>query len=221
MRLVLADDHDIVRRGLRALLQNEPGIEIVGEASDGREALNLCQTLQPDLAILDIAMPQLNGIEVAAQAIRHNPQLRVIMLSMHAHESYVIRSLTAGAKGYLLKDATEEDLVPAVRAVSQGRSFFSPAISHILAEDYVRYLQQSGQEDSYSLLTDREKEILQLLAEGRSNKEVASLLGIGLSTVETHRANTMQKLALHNTAELVLYAVRKGIVQSTTDREAR
>ena len=213
MRLVLADDHDIVRRGLRALLQNEPGIEIVGEASDGREALNLCQTLQPDLAILDIAMPQLNGIEVAAQAIRHNPQLRVIMLSMHAHESYVIRSLTAGAKGYLLKDATEEDLVPAVRAVSQGRSFFSPAISHILAEDYVRYLQQSGQEDSYSLLTDREKEILQLLAEGRSNKEVASLLGIGLSTVETHRAKTMQKLALHNTAELVLYAVRKGIVQ--------
>lgn len=221
MRLVLADDHDIVRRGLRALLQDEPGIEIVGEASDGREALNLCQTLQPDLAILDIAMPQLNGIEVAAQAIRHNPQLRVIMLSMHAHESYVIRSLTAGAKGYLLKDATEEDLVPAVRAVSQGRSFFSPAISQILAEDYVRYLQQSGQEDSYSLLTDREKEILQLLAEGRSNKEVASLLGIGLSTVETHRAKTMQKLALHNTAELVLYAVRKGIVQSTTDREAR
>jgi DNA-binding NarL/FixJ family response regulator len=198
---------------LRALLQDEPGIEIVGEASDGREALNLCEALEPDLAILDIAMPQLNGIEVAGQAIRHNPQLRVVMLSMHAHESYVIRALTAGAKGYLLKDATEEDLLPAVRAVSQGRSFFSPAISQILAEDYVRYLQQSGQEDSYSLLTGREKEILQLLAEGRSNKEVASLLGIGQSTVETHRAKTMQKLALHNTAELVLYAVRKGIVQ--------
>ena len=213
MRLVLADDHDIVRRGLRALLQEEPGIEIVGEAGDGREALNLCQTLEPDLAILDVAMPQLNGIEVAAQAIRHNPRLRVVMLSMHAHESYIIRALTAGAKGYLLKDATEEDLIPAVRAVSQGRSFFSPAISQILAEDYVRYLQQSGQEDSYSLLTDREKEILQLLAEGRSNKEVAALLGIGLSTVETHRAKVMQKLTLHNTAELVLYAVRKGIVQ--------
>jgi DNA-binding NarL/FixJ family response regulator len=213
LRLILADDHDIVRRGLRALLQDEPGIEIVGEASDGREALNLCEALEPDLAILDIAMPQLNGIEVAGQAIRHNPQLRVVMLSMHAHESYVIRALTAGAKGYLLKDATEEDLLPAVRAVSQGRSFFSPAISQILAEDYVRYLQQSGQEDSYSLLTGREKEILQLLAEGRSNKEVASLLGIGQSTVETHRAKTMQKLALHNTAELVLYAVRKGIVQ--------
>lgn len=213
MRLVLADDHDIVRRGLRALLQEEPGLEIIGEAGDGRAALNLCQTLEPDLAILDVAMPQLNGIEVAAQAIRHNPRLRVVMLSMHAHESYIIRALTAGAKGYLLKDATEEDLIPAVRAVSQGRSFFSPAISQILAEDYVRYLQQSGQEDSYALLTDREKEILQLLAEGRSNKEVAALLGIGLSTVETHRAKIMQKLTLHNTAELVLYAVRKGIVQ--------
>ena len=213
MRVVLADDHDIVRRGLRALLQNEPGVDVVGEASDGREALDLCQELQPDLAILDIAMPQLNGIEVAAQAIRHNPRLRVVMLSMYAHESYIIRALTAGAKAYLLKDTTEEDLIPAVRAVTQGRSFFSPAISQILAEDYVRYLQQSGQEDSYALLTDREKQVLQLLAEGRSNKDVASLLGIGLSTVETHRANIMQKLALHNTAELVLYAVRKGIVQ--------
>jgi DNA-binding NarL/FixJ family response regulator len=210
---VLADDHDIVRRGLRALLEDEPGIEIVGEASDGREALHLCETLSPDMAILDIAMPQLNGIEVAAQALKHNPALRVVILSMHAHESYVIRALTAGAKAYLLKDATTDDLLPAVRAVSHGRSFFSPAISQILAEDYVRHLQQSGQEDSYSLLTDREKEVLQLLAEGKSNKEVATMLGIGLSTVETHRAKVMQKLALHNTAELVLYAVRKGIVQ--------
>jgi DNA-binding NarL/FixJ family response regulator len=198
---------------LRALLQDEPGLEIVGEASDGREALSLCEALEPDLAILDVAMPQLNGIEVASQAIKSNPALRVVMLSMHAHESYIIRALTAGAKGYLLKDTTEEDLLPAVRAVSQGRSFFSPAISQILAEDYVRYLQQSGQEDSYALLTGREKEILQLLAEGRSNKEVASTLGIGISTVETHRAKIMQKLALHNTAELVLYAVRKGIVR--------
>jgi DNA-binding NarL/FixJ family response regulator len=158
-------------------------------------------------------MPQLNGIEVAAQAIRQNPRLRVVVLSMYAHESYIIRALTAGVRAYLLKDTTEEDLIPAVRAVSQGRSFFSPAISQILAEDYVRYLQQSGQEDSYALLTDREKEVLQLLAEGKSNKDVAAVLGIGLSTVETHRANIMQKLALHNTAELVLYAVRKGIVR--------
>jgi len=213
LRIVLADDHDIVRRGLRALLEEQGDIEIVGEASDGREALNLCGSLAPDLAILDIAMPQLNGIEVASQAIKQNPLLKVVMLSMYAHESYIIRALMAGAKGYLLKDTTEEDLIPAVRAASQGRSFFSPAISQLLAEDYVLYLQQSGQEDSYTLLTDREKEILQLLAEGRSNKDVANLLGIGVSAVETHRAKMMQKLALHNTAELVLYAVRKGIVQ--------
>ncbi len=197
---------------MRTLLEEEAGIEIVGEARDGREALDLCETLRPDLAILDIAMPQLNGIEVASQALKQNPLLRVIMLSMYAHESYIIRALMAGAKGYLLKDAAEEDLLPAVRAVSQDRSFFSPAISKLLAEDYVRYLQQSGQEDSYRLLTDREKEILQLLAEGKSNKESASILNIGVSTVETHRGKMMQKLGLHNTAELVLYAVRKGIV---------
>lgn len=212
MRVVLADDHSIVRRGMRALLEEESGVEIVGEARDGREALDLCESLRPDLAILDIAMPQLNGIEVASQALKQNPQLRVIILSMYAHESYIIRALMAGAKAYLLKEAAEEDLLPAVRAVSQDRSFFSPAIAKLLAEDYVRYLQQSGQEDSYRLLTDREKEILQLLAEGRSNKEAASILNIGVSTVETHRAKMMQKLALHNTAELVLYAVRKGIV---------
>ena len=210
---VLADDHGIVRRGLSALLSAESDVEIVGEASDGREALHLCETLEPDMAILDIAMPQLNGIEVAAQAIKHNPALKVIMLSMSAHESYVIRALVAGAKGYLLKDAADEDLGPAVRAVARGRSFFSPAISQLLAEDYVRYLQQSGQQDSYCLLTEREKEVLQLLAEGKSNKDVASILIIGVSTVESHRAKVMSKLGLHNTAELVLYAVRKGLVR--------
>jgi DNA-binding NarL/FixJ family response regulator len=157
-------------------------------------------------------MPQLNGIEVTAQALKQLPRLKVIMLSMYADESYVLRALMAGAKGYLLKEATEEDLLPAVRAVAAGKSFFSPAISSVLLEDYVRQLQQRGLEDSYHLLTDREKEVLQLLAEGRSNKEVAQLLDVGLSTVETHRANLMQKLGLHNTAEIVLYAVRKGII---------
>jgi two-component system, NarL family, response regulator NreC len=163
--------------------------------------------------ILDISMPELNGIEAAAQLHKTNPHLKVVMMSMYAHESYIIRSLMSGAKGYILKDATEEDLVPAVRAAMQGRSFFSPVVTQILTEDYVRHLQQSGQTDSHSLLTDREKEILQLLAEGRSNKEVASTLGVALSTVETHRANMMQKLGLRNTAEIVLYAVRKGIVR--------
>lgn len=212
MRVLLADDHGIVRRGMKALLENESDIEVAGEAADGREALKLCLSLNPDLAIVDIAMPQLNGIDVTAQALKQLPKLKVIMLSMYADESYVLRALMAGARGYLLKEATEEDLVPAVRAVAAGKSFFSPAISSILLEDYVRQLQQRGLEDSYHLLTDREKEVLQLLAEGRSNKEVAQLLDVGLSTVETHRANLMQKLNLHNTAEIVLYAVRKGII---------
>jgi DNA-binding NarL/FixJ family response regulator len=212
LRVLLADDHGIVRRGMKALLENESDIEVAGEAADGREALKLCLSLDPDVAIVDIAMPQLNGIEVTAQALKQLPRLRVIMLSMYADESYVLRALMAGAKGYLLKEATEEDLLPAVRAVAAGKSFFSPAISSVLLEDYVRQLQQRGLEDSYHLLTDREKEVLQLLAEGRSNKEVAQLLDVGLSTVETHRANLMQKLGLHNTAEIVLYAVRKGII---------
>jgi DNA-binding NarL/FixJ family response regulator len=197
---------------MKALLENESDIEVAGEAADGREALKLCLSLDPDVAIVDIAMPQLNGIEVTAQALKQLPRLKVIMLSMYADESYVLRALMAGAKGYLLKEATEEDLLPAVRAVAAGKSFFSPAISSVLLEDYVRQLQQRGLEDSYHLLTDREKEVLQLLAEGRSNKEVAQLLDVGLSTVETHRANLMQKLGLHNTAEIVLYAVRKGII---------
>lgn len=212
MRILLADDHGIVRRGLRSLLESETGVEVVGEASDGREALRLLGTLKPDIAILDVAMPMLNGIEVTAQATKVDPDLKVIILSMHADESYIVRSLTAGAKAYLLKEATEDDLLPAVRAVALGRSFFSPAISKILLNDYIRHLKQRGLEDSYDALTDREKEVLQLLAEGKTNKEVAGVLNLGLSTVETHRLKLMQKLGVHNTAELVLYAVRKGII---------
>lgn len=204
MRVLLADDHGIVRRGMRALLELEPGIEVVGEAGDGLETLRLCESLRPEVAILDIAMPSLNGIEVATRALKNDPSLKVIILSMHVDESYVVRALMAGAKGYLLKEATEEDLLPAVRAVAAGKSFFSPAVSRLLLEDYVRQLKQRGLEDSYHLLTDREREVLQLLAEGRSNKEVATVLGVGVSTVETHRANLMQKLSLRNTAEIVL-----------------
>ncbi|HEU0119370.1 MAG TPA: response regulator transcription factor, partial [Bryobacteraceae bacterium] len=194
------------------LLDSEPGVEVVGEAPNGREALKLIETLQPDMAILDVAMPMLNGIEVTAQAMKAYPELKVIILSMYADEAYVVRALTAGARGYLLKEATEEDLLPAVRAVAQGRSFFSPAISSILLADYVRHLKQRGLEDSYDVLSDREKEVLQLLAEGKTNKEAASVLNLSLSTVETHRLKLMQKLGLHNTAEIVLYAVRKGII---------
>lgn len=212
MKLLLADDHGIVRRGMRSLLELEPGLEVVGETGDGLEALRLCETLSPDVAILDIAMPSMNGIEVTTRALKAQPALRVIILSMHADETYVVRALMAGAKGYLLKEAAEEDLLPAVRAVSAGKSFFSPAISRLLLEDYVRQLKQRGLEDSFHLLTDREREVLQLLAEGRSNKEVAAVLGVGLSTIETHRANLMQKLGLRNTAEIVLYAVRKRVI---------
>ena len=212
MKVLLADDHGIVRRGMKALLELEPGLEIVGEAADGAECLRLCEALEPDLAIVDIAMPRLNGVEVTARAVKQDPELKVIILSMYADESYVVRALGAGARAYLLKDATEDDLLPAVRAVAAGRSFFSPAVSRVLLEDYVRQLKQRGLEDSYHLLTDREKEVLQLLAEGRSNKEVAAVLDLGVSTVETHRANLMQKLGLRNTAEIVLYAVRKGVI---------
>jgi two-component system response regulator NreC len=212
LRVLLADDHGIVRRGLRSLLETEPGLTVVAEAADGHEALRLCAEHQPDLLILDIGMPKLNGIEVAARAQKLEPPPQVIVLSMHADESYILRALAAGARAYLLKDATDEDLLPAVRAVAAAKPFFSPAVTAVLVEDYTRRLQARGLTDSYHLLTDREKEVLQLLAEGRSNKEVATLLDLGLSTVETHRANLMQKLNLHNTAEIVLYAVRKGII---------
>jgi DNA-binding NarL/FixJ family response regulator len=185
---------------------------VVAEAADGLEAVRLTEELRPDLLILDIGMPRLSGLEVAARAQKLDRPPGVIILSMHSDESYIIRALAAGARAYLLKDATDEDLLPALRAVASGRPFFSPAVTAVLVEDYVRALQKRGLSDTYDLLTDREKEVLHLLAEGRSNKEVATLLDIGVSTVETHRANLMQKLGLHSTAEIVLYAVRKGLI---------
>jgi two-component system response regulator NreC len=211
LRVLLADDHGIVRRGLKSLLEEE-GLSVVAEASDGLEAVRLTEEHEPDLLILDIGMPRLSGIEVAARAQKLARPPGIIILSMHSDESYIIRSLAAGARAYLLKDATDQDLIPAVRAVSAGKPFFSPAVTSVLVDDYVRTLQQRGLTDTYLLLTDREKEVLHLLAEGRSNKEVAALLDLGLSTVETHRGNLMQKLNLHNTAEIVLYAVRKGLI---------
>jgi two-component system response regulator NreC len=211
LRVLLADDHSIVRRGLRGLIE-AAGHSVVGEAGDGLDAVRQCEEHHPDILILDIGMPKLNGIEVAARAQKMERRPGVIILSVHADESYIIRALAAGARAYLLKSATDEDLIPAVRAVAAGKPYFSPAVAAVLVEDYIRKLQQRGLADSYHLLTDREKEVLQLLAEGRSNKEVANLLDLGLSTVETHRANLMQKLSLHNTAEIVLYAVRKGLI---------
>lgn len=211
MRVLLADDHAIVRRGLRGLLESAD-VAVVGEAADGVEAVRLCEEQRPDVLVLDITMPRMNGIEVAARVQKLDPKPGIIILSVHADESYIIRALAAGAKAYLLKSATDEDLLPALRAVAADKPFFSPGVTAVLVEDYVRTLQARGLADSYELLTSREKEVLQLLAEGRTNKEVATTLDLGLSTVETHRANLMQKLNLHNTAEIVLYAVRKGII---------
>ncbi len=212
IRLLIADDHDIVRAGIKALLQRQEDIEIVGEAADGREVVRLAEQLSPSMIVMDITMPQLNGIDAASQVIRRDPEVKVIILSMYSDEEFIVRALMAGVKGYLLKDAVQADLLRAVRAVATGRSFFSPEIAQTLAEDYVRQLQRKGLEDSYELLTEREREVLQLLAEGKSNKETATTLNVSTYTVETHRTHLMQKLNLHNTAELVLYAVRKKII---------
>ena len=211
-RILVADDHGIVRKGLRFLLERQEDMEVVGEAADGREAVHLAGQLHPGVVVMDIAMPQLNGIDAAAQILRSSPDTRVIILSMYADEEFLVRALTTGIRGYLLKDSAENDLVRAVRAAASGRCFFSPAIAQALAEDYVRQLQHKGLQGSYELLTQREKEILQLLAEGKSNKEVATVLNVSPYTVETHRTHLMQKLNLHNTAEIVLYAVRKKII---------
>jgi DNA-binding NarL/FixJ family response regulator len=210
--ILIADDHDVVRAGLRFLLERQEDMEILAEASDGRAAVRLAEEVNPSVVVIDIAMPQLNGIDAAAQILRRDPAVKVIILSMYADEEFIVRALGIGVKGYLLKDSVQADLVRAVRAVATGRSFFSPSIAQSLAEDYVGQLQSRGLQDSYELLTDREREVLQLLAEGKSNKEAAALLNVSPYTVETHRLHLMQKLDLHNTAEIVLYAVRKKVV---------
>ena len=212
IRIILGDDHSVIRRGLRLVLEQQRDFEVVGEASDGREAVGLAEEHKPDIAVLDITMPNLNGIEAARQITAKEPHTSIIMLSMHADESFVLRALKAGARGYVLKEAPEADLVHAVRLVSAGKSFFSPAVSRLLVEDYVRRLQDKDIEDSYDLLTTREREILQLIAEGKSNKDIANMLNLSLYTVETHRSNILEKLNLHSVPELILYAVRKGVI---------
>jgi two-component system, NarL family, response regulator NreC len=212
LRILLADDHIVMRTGLRALLERQPNLEVVGESENGRETVALAASLRPDVVVMDLGMPVLNGIEATETIVTQFPSTAVVILSMHADESYVMRALKAGARGYLLKDSAAADLIGAIYAVSLGKSFFSPKVSRILAEDYVRFLKQKGAVDTYDLLTSREREILQLVAEGKSNKEVATSLNISPYTVETHRSHILQKLNLHNSAELVLYAVRKGII---------
>lgn len=212
LRILLGDDHTLVRQGFRKILEERREWEVVGEAGDGREAVRQALELQPNVAILDIGMPLLNGIDATRQIVRRAPDVRVLILSMHSDDPYVTRAIQAGAKGYLLKDSADTDLLRAVAAVAAGKSFFSPAVARVMLDDYVKHLTDRGIVDRYDTLSEREREIFQLVAEGRSNKDIADLLSISPATVETHRAHIFQKLDLHNAAEVVLYAVRRGII---------
>ena len=212
IRILLADDHTLVREGLRKILETQRGWEVVGEAENGREAVEKAVELKPDLVVLDLAMPLLGGVDAIQQIVRRLPSIRVLVLSMHKDEGYVTRALKAGAHGYLLKDSAGSDLLRAVTAVTQNKSFFSPAVSRVMLDGYVRQLAERGITDRYDTLSEREREVFQLIAEGRVNKDIAEILHLSPNTVETHRARIMEKLDLHSAVEIALYAVRKGII---------
>jgi two-component system, NarL family, response regulator NreC len=211
LRILIGDDHTLMRQGLRKILEERPDWEIVAEAGDGRTAVRQTIDLHPDVAVLDVGMPLLNGIEATAQITRKAADVSVLILSMHADEAYVTQAVRAGARGYLLKDSAGPDLIGAISAVASGKSFFSPPIARVVLDDYARRLGEKGM-DRYDSLSEREREIFQLVAEGHSTKEIAELLSVSPTTVETHRAHILQKLDIHNTAELVLYAVRRGVI---------
>jgi len=210
LRLLLGDDHPLVRHGLRKVLEERPEWEVVSEVGEGREAVREAIAHKPDVAILDVAMPLLNGIDAAQQIVRRAPETRILMLSMHADEAYVMRAVQAGATGYMVKDAAGKELLTAIESVAAGRPYFSPAIERLLQDD--RRTPSSGFADRYDTLSAREREVFQLIAEAKSNKEVAVLLGISPATVETHRARILQKLDVHSIAEVVRYAARLGII---------
>jgi two-component system, NarL family, response regulator NreC len=212
LRIVLGDDHTLVRQGFRKILEEQPEWAVVAEASDGREAVRQALSLQPDVVVLDIGMPLLNGIEATRQIVRRFPNVSILILSMHSEEAYITQAMRAGARGYLLKDSADSELIRAVIAVSAGKSFFSPAVAKVMLDEYVRHLADKGIVDRFESLSEREREIFQLIAEAHSNKEIADLLSVSPATVETHRAHILQKLDVHNTAELVLYAVRRGVI---------
>ncbi len=212
LRILLADDHTLVRHGLRKILEERPDWEVVAEVGNGHDAVEQAIELRPDVAILDIGMPVLNGVEAARQIVRKQPDVRVLILSMYSQEQFVTQALRAGARGYLLKDSVGTDLSRAVSSVVEGKSFFSPAVAKVMLDDYVRRLADQGVTDRYETLTEREREVFQLIAEGRSNKEIAAVLKISPGTVDTHRGRIMEKLDVHSAVEMVLYAVRRGII---------
>jgi two-component system, NarL family, response regulator NreC len=211
-RILLADDHTLMRQGLRHILESHADFEIVAEASSGIEAVQAARLHQPDVAIVDVAMKELNGIEATAQILKNSPHTAVLILSMYSDERYVLRSVKAGARGYVLKNSAGDELVQAILTVQKGTAFFSPAVARIFQNGFARLKDARETSDRYDLLTDRERQIYQLLAEGNSNKDIANRLGLSLHTVETHRWRLMEKMDLHSTAELVLSAVRRGMV---------
>ncbi len=213
IRVVVADDHTIVRKGLCAILEGETEIEVVGEAEDGREAIKKVEQLQPDVVLLDITMPILNGLEATRQLRKRYPKLKILILTMHDNEEYVFETLRAGASGYLVKRSAPNELISAIKAVYREGSFLSPAVSKKVIDEYVRVGPKKVKEDEeYAKLTEREREILQLIAEGRANREIAELLNISIKTVESHRSHLMDKLNIRNIAELTQYAIRKGLI---------
>lgn len=213
IRVLIVDDHTILRQGIRRILERSPDFTVVGEAGSGLEAVELVERLEPRVVIMDIGMKQLNGIEATAEIINRWPKTGVLILSMYADERYVIRAIKSGASGYLLKDnVEEEDLLSAIRAVNSGQSFFSPAVAKTLLDSFAKSLRDGGVEDRYDLLTTREKQVYVLIAEGKSNKDVASLLNLSVHTIETHRVRIMEKLDVHSPTELVLSAVRRGLI---------
>jgi len=212
IRILLADDHNLFRQGLRRILEEQPGFEIVADVASGLEAIDLARRLQPNIAIIDIAMKELNGIETTAQLIKQSPQTSVLILSMYSDERYVNRAVRAGARGYLLKDTVEEDLIEAIHQIHKGQPFFSPSVAQLFQQAHSRDLESNRLDDRYELLTERERQLYHMLAEGKSNKEIASRLSLSLHTVETHRTRIMEKLGIHSIAELVLSAVRRGII---------
>lgn len=212
IRVILAEDHTIVRKGLRSLLEGEEDIEVIGEAGDGKEAITLVEQKKPDIVVMDIGMPELNGLEATRRIKKRFPETKVLILTMHTNEEYVFEILQAGASGYIVKKAAPTELVSALRAVKRGESFLSPSISKKVIDEYLQRAGEAKRRGAFELLTDREREVLQLIAEGNSTRGIAGRLFISTKTVETHRSNLMEKLDLHGTADLTRYAIRMGIV---------